>query len=1154
MDSSGGVESPETGRPAAVVLDFPAGEPSSPAKVPRRIRRRLMEAKSSSPTSVEEIEAKLREADLRRQQFYDWLSSKARPKPRSPSWSSQEEDLGQRLEAKLIAAEQKRLSLLAKAQKRLAKLDELRQAAKTGAEMRLEKEREALGTRVESRVQQAKANRMRLLNAYMQRRAAAHERTARSLVQRIIQENKYKECVQLAIYQKRTAAEKKRMGLLEAERKRAQARVMQARRVAKTVCSQRESERRKMKEQLENRLQRAKRQRAEYLRQRGSPRSYAHISSIKDGEFLSKKLARCWRRFVKSRRTSFALAKAYEVLGINEDSVKSMPFEQLALKIESPTTLQTTKALLGRLESRFLLSQSLNSSGPENIDHLLKHLASPNRKMPSGKSSRTKGTTKKGARAAESNNKLSRYSVRVVLCAYMILSHPNAVFSGQGDKEIRLMESAINFVREFELLVKIILGPNNTMEIHLDSSAGTTCQKFSEQLVAFDAAWRSYLYRFVVWKVKDARALEDDLVTAACKLELSMMQTCKLTPEGRSCDLSHDMRAIQKQVTEDQKLLREKVQYLSGIAGIERMECALSDTRSKFFEAKESGSPLATPIAHISSTSVSNSADQSSASLSKEHYSANNEKPKSVVRSLFGSSSSPPKNNTKLKLDDPYTIGNQEPKENEVLVNEILHGNHGAFANSLDVGGAEENIMAKVKETMEKAFWDGVIDSMKGDEPDYSRILGLVKEVRDELCDLAPQRWRQEILDSIDPDILSQVLESGYQDLEYLGKILEYSLSILRRLAAPASEDDMRKAHEKLLSELSGISQYQDDKRSSAFIIAIVKGLQFVLEEIQKLKKEVSKARIQMLEPIIKGTVGLEYLQKAFADRYGPPSNALDSLPLTKQWISSLRDSSEEEWNEHGDSLSVLSTSHNQPLVTTLRTGGGIPQGTKQALSHPDASGNGEQPECNGERIDLLVRLGLLRLASGIEGVTVQSVPETLQLNALRLRSVQSQLQQIIVISTSMLVLRQIIVSENSTRPPSDLESSISEFAKNLTALLESNADVGIEEIVETMANSSISSSETKLQGRKEIMARMLTKSLQNGDAVFTKVSRSIYLAARAILLGGSGSKGRRLAEGVLRRVGAVMLLDRVVTASEVLIRMATISGFVHGPWYKCLL
>lgn len=43
------------------------------------------------------------------QQYYEKLSSKARGKPRSPSRSSSsEEDLGQRLEAKLLAAEQKR--------------------------------------------------------------------------------------------------------------------------------------------------------------------------------------------------------------------------------------------------------------------------------------------------------------------------------------------------------------------------------------------------------------------------------------------------------------------------------------------------------------------------------------------------------------------------------------------------------------------------------------------------------------------------------------------------------------------------------------------------------------------------------------------------------------------------------------------------------------------------------------------------------------------------------------------------------------------------------------------------------------------------------------------------------------------------------------
>jgi hypothetical protein len=51
-----------------------------------------------------------------------------------------------------------------------------------------------------------------------------------------------------------------------------------------------------------------------------------------------------------------------------------------------------------------------------------------------------------------------------------------------------------------------------------------------------------------VWKVKDAQSLEEDLVRAACQLELSMIQKCKLTPEGSTDALTHDMKAIQKQV------------------------------------------------------------------------------------------------------------------------------------------------------------------------------------------------------------------------------------------------------------------------------------------------------------------------------------------------------------------------------------------------------------------------------------------------------------------------------------------------------------------------------------------------------------------------------------------------------------------------------
>lgn len=58
---------------------------------------------------------------------------------------------------------------------------------------------------------------------------------------------------------------------------------------------------------------------------------------------------------------------------------------------------------------------------------------------------------------------------------------------------------------------------------------------------------------------------------------------------------------------------------------------------------------------------------------------------------------------------------------------------------------------------MENAFWDGITESMKQDEPDFSWVLKLMKEVRDELCEMSPQSWREEIVETIDVDILSQV-------------------------------------------------------------------------------------------------------------------------------------------------------------------------------------------------------------------------------------------------------------------------------------------------------------------------------------------------------------------------------------------------------------
>jgi hypothetical protein len=331
----------------------------------------------------------------------------------------------------------------------------------------------------------------------------------------------------------------------------------------------------------------------------------------------------------------------------------------------------------------------------------------------------------------------------------------------------------------------------------------------------------------------------------------------------------------------------------------------------------------------------------------------------------------------------------------------MLHQDDGnAFAGKSDsaaVPAAENAFQEKVRETMEKVFWDLVTDSMRGDKPDYSQLVSLVKEVRDSLHELSPKGWKEEILEKIDVEILSQVLGSGSQDAQYLGQILQYSLGMVRRLSAAAKEDQMKKSHDKLLAELVAASSEADADGSSSFVVGVVKGLRFALEEIKELQAEVSKARIQMaMQRIIQGSTGVDYLQNAFADCYGAPASAEASLPLTVRWISTSKNVARQEWREHLGSLSV-SVVPSAALVPVLRAGHGAAVCQPSSSLPAAAGGVSWQPECKGDELDKLIRIGLLQLVSGVEGLQMQSTPESFQINLMRLRAVQSQFQQVIV-------------------------------------------------------------------------------------------------------------------------------------------------------------
>ncbi|KAJ8430497.1 hypothetical protein Cgig2_022527 [Carnegiea gigantea] len=235
----------------------------------------------------------------------------------------------------------------------------------------------------------------------------------------------------------------------------------------------------------------AKKYRAKLLRERKSANYSPHAST--------KMLEMVYR----IERNYYSLAKAFEGLNISERSVKSMPSEQLAVMIGSDVTLKTVKLLLNWIEVHLGV---WSSAGMENIDHLLERVATPKCKGNVGHPGRSRGQKRlvSAKRGPPSYCKLLRYPMRVVLCAYMILGHPEAVLSQKGVHKTSLTEAAVKFIREFELLIRIILDDS-----YAKSFVGYGHVTFRSQLRAFDKAWRLYLYCFVAWKVKNAKLLEE---------------------------------------------------------------------------------------------------------------------------------------------------------------------------------------------------------------------------------------------------------------------------------------------------------------------------------------------------------------------------------------------------------------------------------------------------------------------------------------------------------------------------------------------------------------------------------------------------------------------------------------------------------------------
>lgn len=199
--------------------------------------------------------------------------------------------------------------------------------------------------------------------------------------------------------------------------------------------------------------------------------------------------------------------------------------------------------------------------------------------------------------------------------------------------------------------------------------------------------------------------------------------------------------------------------------------------------------------------------------------------------------------------------------------------------------------------------------------------------------------------------------------------MLEFALATLRKLSAPVNDRENESTHRNLLQELHRLCQ-ADDESGNLRAVAIVKGIRFILEQIQvcsqklfslhnifalrllisfiillfhtqqELKREIGIGRITIMKPFLQGPAGFDYLTKAFEKRYGPPTQAYASLPVTRRWISTLS-SCKDEWEEHSNMLSALNVVGRSSMGISLKTGGSFisPVNTASQSTVTDTAG-----------------------------------------------------------------------------------------------------------------------------------------------------------------------------------------------------------------------
>ncbi|XP_015343412.1 T-complex protein 11 homolog isoform X2 [Marmota marmota marmota] len=213
------------------------------------------------------------------------------------------------------------------------------------------------------------------------------------------------------------------------------------------------------------------------------------------------------------------------------------------------------------------------------------------------------------------------------------------------------------------------------------------------------------------------------------------------------------------------------------------------------------------------------------------------------------------------------TINEVSKMSSEIGLNRDFHGEENLPSNSSE---------GKVKETMHNDFWDHLKEQLTATPPDFSCALELLKEIKEILLSLLlprQNRLRSEIEEALDMELIKQEAEHGALDVPYLSK---YILNMMTLLCAPVRDEAVQK--------LENITDPVRLLRGIFQVLGLMK-MDMVNYTIQSLQPHLQEHSIQLerakfQEQLNKQPSLLDHttkwLTQAAADLSTPPSAALD--------------------------------------------------------------------------------------------------------------------------------------------------------------------------------------------------------------------------------------------------------------------------------------